>query len=240
MKKLLCNSLGGSHAYGLNTPESDIDYRGVFINTDPAEILGLSRFEVVQKQEEEDIVQFEVRKFFELLKKGNTGALEILFTPREKFIDLAPEFEHVLANRLKFVSTERMFSCLRGYMQGERKLANGERTGKLGGKRKEMIDRYGFSPKNWVQLFRLAHCGITLFQEGHFPVNVMEHNPDLGAQLLDIKVNPSAYNKDQLNSDYEKAEAALVEAYETRKYEFVFDEDRANDSLRRLYLPYLT
>ena len=39
--KMLVKTLGGSTAYGLNTPESDLDYRGVFVNTDPSKILGL-------------------------------------------------------------------------------------------------------------------------------------------------------------------------------------------------------
>jgi predicted nucleotidyltransferase len=43
--KLLCEYLGGSHLYGTNTPDSDIDTRGVFMNTDPSKILGLDRFD---------------------------------------------------------------------------------------------------------------------------------------------------------------------------------------------------
>lgn len=237
--KFLCKTLGGSTAYGLNTPESDVDYRGVFINTDPASILGLSRFDTVQKQETEDEAYFEVRKFFELLKKGNTGALELLFTPKNNFIELDPVFEEVLVNKTRFIDTERMFSCLRGYMQSELRLANGERTGQLGRKRKATLEKYGFSPKNFVQLFRLAHCGITLFQEGNFPVNIMQHCPTLGSQLLELKTNPFLYNKEQLNRDYYVNESALVSAYETRKYTYSFDVEYANDILRRLYLPYL-
>ena len=79
----------------------------------------------------------------------------------------------VFADRQSFIDTDNMFKCLRGYMQSELRLANGERTGQLGGKRKAQLDKYGFSPKNFVQLFRLAHAGVTLFQEGYFPVNVM-------------------------------------------------------------------
>jgi predicted nucleotidyltransferase len=237
--KMLCKTLGGSRAYGLDTPESDTDYRGVFINTVPAVILGLSRYDVLQKQESDDIVYFEVRKFFELLKNGNTGAMEILFNKKEEFLELDPAFEMVYENRFKFVDTDKMFKCLRGYMQGELRLANGERTGQLGGKRKLQLEKYGFSPKNFVQLFRLAYAGVTLFQEGHFPVNVREEAPLFAEELFKLKTQPFNYTKEQLNADYVKAEAGLVEAYETRKHQFKFDEALANDVLRKLYLPYL-
>ena len=48
--------LGGSTAFGLNTPESDVDYRGVFVNTEPSKILGLEKLDHIQKQETDDIV----------------------------------------------------------------------------------------------------------------------------------------------------------------------------------------
>jgi predicted nucleotidyltransferase len=34
--KVICKVTGGSRMYGLQTPESDTDIRGVFLNTDPA------------------------------------------------------------------------------------------------------------------------------------------------------------------------------------------------------------
>jgi hypothetical protein len=236
--KMLVKTLGGSTAYALNTPESDLDYRGVFVNTDPAKILGLEKLEHVQKQETDDIVYYEVRKFFELLRQGNTGALEILFTEGTP-LETTPEFEQLRAHRKSFVDTEKMFKCLLGYMQGERRLANGERTGQLGGKRKAQLDKYGFSPKNFVQLFRLAECGVALFETGEFPVNLEFYNPKFRIELLDIKVHPEKYTKEELNAKVDVAEARLRAAYEVRKVNSVFDHDLANDMLRRIYLPYL-
>lgn len=237
--KMLYKTLGGSRAFGLDTPESDTDYRGVFINTNPADILGLSRFDHVQKQETDDIVYYEVRKFFELLRNGNTGALEILFTESAP-LETSTEFESLIkANRYKFIDTDKMFKCLRGYMQGEHRLANGERTGQLGGKRKAQLEKYGFSPKNWVQLLRLAFCGDVLFQEGHFPVNVKDASQILFDQLFDIKTQPQKYTKEGLSAMYLSAEKKLIESYENRKFRYEFDVDFTNDILRQLYLPYL-
>ena len=234
---MLVKSLGGSTAYGLNTPESDLDYRGVFVNTEPAKILGLSKFDHVQKQETDDIVYYEVRKFFELLRQGNTGALEILYS--SVLIETTEAFTEIQVNKKHFVDTDRMFSCLRGYMQSERRLANGERTGQLGGKRKVALDRFGFSPKNFVQLFRLARCGMSLFSTGIFPVSLTEYDLEFRDELLDIKVHPEKYTKEQLNERTDKADSDLKIAYDNRRVNLAFDESLANETLRKIYLPYL-
>ena len=92
---MLVKSLGGSRAYGLDTPESDIDYRGIFINTEPSKILGLDRMDHVQKQETDDVVYYEFRKFFELLHNGNTGTLELLFTEKACLLETSVEFNEV-------------------------------------------------------------------------------------------------------------------------------------------------
>jgi predicted nucleotidyltransferase len=235
--KMIVKTLGGSRAYGLDTPESDVDYRGVFVNTDVAKILGLEKLDHVQKQEVDDIVYYEVRKFFDLLRQGNTGALEILFS--ENVLETSPVFENVQANRLKFVDTDKMFRCLMGYMQGERKLANGERTGQLGGKRKAQLDKYGFSPKNATQLLRLAFCGDTLFQKGYFPVNVKTENEEMWKRLFSVKTEPEKYTKEQLNEMFDVAEENLKKSYDSRKFSYTFDAGLANEMLRLTYLPYL-
>lgn len=238
--KLLCKSLGGSRAYGLETPTSDVDYRGVFINTDPAEILGLKRFEVIQKQETEDEVYYEVRKFFELLRQGNTGALEILFANDSGFLEMSEDFRYLRLRRSSFVDTDKMFGCLRGYMQSERRLANGDRTGQLGGKRKAQLEKYGFSPKNFVQLFRLAWAGMELFKTGEFPVRVRDFDPVFADWLLDLKTHPEKFTKEQLNELVDAREAEFVVAFENRQVVLKFNEELANDLLKRFYLPYLT
>ena len=235
--KMLVKALGGSTAYGLNTPESDLDYRGVFINTEPSKILGLDRMDHVQKQETDDVVYYELRKFFELLRNGNTGALEILFS--EDFLETSDVFEEIRANKFKFVDTDKMFRCLLGYMQGERRLANGERTGVLGSKRKAHVDKYGFSPKNFTQLFRLANCGMALFEKGYFPVNMKKYDKNVHAFLMRVKTKPESYSKEQLNNAADHYEAQLKLMYDDRKFKYKFDSEYANDVLRRAYLPYL-
>jgi predicted nucleotidyltransferase len=238
--KYLIKTLGGSTAYGLNTPESDLDHRGVFMNTDVDKILGLSRFDCIQKQETEDEVYYEVRKFFELLRDGNTGALEILFSDPINYLMLDASFAAVIDNRHQFVDTEKMFHCLLGYIQSERRLANGERTGQLGGKRKAQLDLYGFSPKNFVQLFRLCWAGTVLFETGEFPVHVASRDAEMHNLLFSIKTQPRNFTKDQLNLMVDEREVAFKQSFENRKVTRTFNLDLANEMLRRLYAPFVT
>lgn len=235
--KMLVKTLGGSTAYGLNTPESDLDYRGVFIHTDPAKILGLERMDHVQKQETDDIVYYEVRKFFGLLRNGNISAIEILFS--DNLLETSDVFEEIQTNKLKFVDTDKMFRCLLGYMQSERGLANGERTGRIGSKRKAQLDKYGFSPKNATQLLRLAWGGSVLFQKGYFPLNIKDADSNLHKKLFSIKTEPEKYSKDQLNTMFDIYEADLKNSYDNKKFTYKFDDKYANDILKRAYLHYL-
>ena len=195
--KILCKSLGGSHAYGLNTPESDIDYRGVFVNTEINKVIGLDRFEHQDiKREEEDSFYFEVRHFLCSLRKTNTMVIELLFT--DNFISTSDEWELIKANRFGLLDSNKFYKSLKGYIFGERRLVNGERSGKLGGKRKAALDEYGYSPKNAVQCLRLAWAGAHFFRECVFPVYIPMFNSDIAEQLKRIKIRPDNIKKKTL------------------------------------------
>lgn len=74
----------GSHLYGLDTESSDYDFRGVFLPNIDDLILGRSKDEVNVKTtfdgKELDIKVFSIQKFFKLCAKGDTNALDLLFS----------------------------------------------------------------------------------------------------------------------------------------------------------------
>lgn len=224
---LICKYLGGSHSYGLNTPESDIDFRGIFLNDKISTIIGLDRHEhQLTQTDSEDSVYMEFRNALKLLRTANTQMLECLYN--DAWLEITNRWVEVQKYKARLVSSEKLFSCLRGYMQGELKLSNGERTGKLGSKRKNQIDTWGFSPKNFVNYFRLSYCGRMYFTNGYFPVNIMRDSEEFGNFLLDIKTNPQKYTKNQLNELAAKDEESLKYSYENRNYNTNFDEELAN------------
>lgn len=240
--KQLCEILGGSHLYGLNTPASDIDRRGVFINDTVSDIVGLTRYECdVKVINGDDRAFYELRHFFNMLRAGNSQMIELLYC--QKFVSLNPMFkEYVLDERTRFMDTEKVFRCLCGYMQSERKLANGERKGKIAGKRYEAVLKHGFSPKNFVQLIRLATCGIRYFLTGEFPTHFADdpQTSMLVPMLLSIKTEPEKHDKKTLNDIVDDLEKQMKFCFDNRTFTHKFDAVYANEVLLRFYFPPLS
>lgn len=237
--KLICEIIAGSRLYGLETPESDNDIRGVFLNTSINLILGLDKIETIIKKESEDILYFELKHFLSRLRKTNTQMIELLFADEENFTIINPEFLKIKENRLKLIDSETLFKSLMGYIESERRLATGERTGELGSKRKKNLDQYGFSPKNFSHLFRLAHCGSKFFETDHYPVNVKKSDPDFRNFIYSIKTEPQKFSKDYLNIMTQKSIDKLKVSFERKKSNFKFDSSFANNLCYEFYMPLL-
>lgn len=76
---LVFEVITGSKAYGLDTEKSDTDLRGIFVL--PKNMYyGLNYTEQVSN-ESNDIVYYELKRFFELLSRNNPNMLEMLNTP---------------------------------------------------------------------------------------------------------------------------------------------------------------
>lgn len=93
----------GSHAYGLATPESDIDLRGVVIP--PKEyFLGFAqRFEQAESTDP-DLLIYDIRKFFRLAAACNPSIVELLWTEAEEHLLVTSLGERLLESRSLFLS----------------------------------------------------------------------------------------------------------------------------------------
>ena len=234
--KILCKYLGGSISYGLDTPLSDRDERYLFLNTELSQIIGLDRHEHQSKQSNiEDTFGWELRHFLNLLKRGNTMCLETIYN--DKWITITKDFEFIQSYRKNLIDSDCLYKCLKGYCHSERRLVLGERTGVLGGKRREHLEKYGYSYKNAVQFLRLCLCGSVFFQEGYFPVNV--NTIDTRGLLFDIKTHPEKYSKDVIISLMSEYEKIIDESYSTIKVKYKYDVDIANYLCYQMYMPIL-
>ncbi len=88
---IVFDCISGSNAYGLATPTSDVDIKGVFILPE-AEYFGLNYIEQVNN-ETNDIVYYELRRFIELLAKSNPNILELLYSPTDSIRSIHLVFE---------------------------------------------------------------------------------------------------------------------------------------------------
>lgn len=105
MKKLL-EVIGGSHAYGTNIEDSDIDYRGIFIPPASA-ILGLNRQDQQQSKDTEANTEstfFSVEKFIRLAANCNPNVIEILFTDPRHVVYCDPTGQQLIDSRDLFLS----------------------------------------------------------------------------------------------------------------------------------------
>jgi predicted nucleotidyltransferase len=90
---IILECISGSKAYGLDTPNSDTDVKGVFI-LPKAAYYGLNYIPQVS-DESNDVVFYELRRFIELLSVNNPNILELLNTPEESII-----YKHPLLNAI--------------------------------------------------------------------------------------------------------------------------------------------
>ena len=115
---LAFESVSGSQLYGTDTPESDLDTRGVFL---PPMEFTLNPFldaDVFDKFEGEDRVLYSMSKFFKLSYENNPNILELLYVPDDKVLFMSDAWELVVENRELFLS-KRVAKKFMGYAFGQ-------------------------------------------------------------------------------------------------------------------------
>lgn len=150
-------SLVGSHAYGLATPESDRDYRGIYL-ADTTALLRLGSPADQLEANEPDICCFEIEKFCRLALAANPNVLEILWAH--------PVIESGVGARLRDVRqsflSQKVRTTYTGYAFSQMKKA--VETGQ-GDRRR---------PKAIRHLFRLYEQGAELLATGELTLRLRD------------------------------------------------------------------
>ena len=122
--RLLYEYIRGSHLYGLNTPDSDVDTSGVFIST-KEQLLGCFGYKPQVSDTRHDTTWFEVGELVRLLLKSNPTVLESLFVPEDKIlVKPSPLLDELFANKNEFI-TKQCFNPFIGYAIDQIKKARG-------------------------------------------------------------------------------------------------------------------
>lgn len=90
---IILECISGSKAYGLDTPTSDTDIKGVFI-LPKEDYYGLDYIPQISNPTN-DIVYYEFGRFMELLCANNPNILELLNTPKESILIKHPIFNEI-------------------------------------------------------------------------------------------------------------------------------------------------
>lgn len=100
--------LGGSHAYGTNTPDSDLDIRGIATNRIENILIGQDFEQIVDVPT--DTVVYSVEKMFKLLTSCNPNTIEILGLKPDHYLYLSDAGKLLLENRKLFLSQIAIYS----------------------------------------------------------------------------------------------------------------------------------
>lgn len=123
-KYILFKSIRGSHLYGLETPESDIDTYSIFCA--PQNWLygtGLDYSSFIGDEKNDNVIS-ELKKYFTELGKSNPDALISLFTPKDKILYMNPILNPIFEIRDSLL-TKECFKSFRGYAKSQINKAKG-------------------------------------------------------------------------------------------------------------------
>lgn len=181
----------GSKAYGLETEESDVDRRGVYLA--PAE-LQWSLFGAPEQFEDNaaQAVYWELQKFLIMALRANPNILECLYSPLvEKTTPLA---EELLSMRERFLS-QMIFQTFNGYALSQFKKIE-----------QDLRNQGEVRWKHAMHLLRLLITGAATLREKRVPVRLESHRD----RLLAIKTGLVPWRevdawRRELHQDFERA-----------------------------------
>jgi predicted nucleotidyltransferase len=232
----------GSMAYGVSTDASDMDVYGFCIPPKEmvfphlaGEIPGfgrqLQRFDVWQqhhvlvtdalggKGRSYDLSIYSMVRYFQLCMENNPNMLDSLFTPDNCVLHMTPVAQMVRENRKLFLH-KGVWHKFKGYAYAQvHKLKNKEPEGK----RKELVDKYGYDVKFAYHVVRLLNEVEQLLTEGDLD---LQRNRE---QLKSIR--RGEWSENDVLDYFTRKEKELESAYTNSKLPHSPDEKRIKQLL---------
>jgi hypothetical protein len=189
---LLLQCISGSKAYGLDTPQSDTDIRGVFALS-KNEFYGLRYTEQVANPSN-DILYYELRRFMELLARNNPNILELLSIPPDKVLYKHPVMEFI---RPEMFLSKLCLQTFAGYAQSQIRKAKGLNKkifNPIDEKRKSILDfcyiieGYAAVPlQTWLteNSYTQTECGLVNIPHSR-DIYAVFHQSQMGERLRGI------------------------------------------------------
>lgn len=150
--KIIVKAVAGSHLFGLNTPTSDKDYKGVYMPDTDDILLGkvkrsintsTNKSSTKNGADDIDMELYSLHKFLKMLQEGQTVAMELLFTPDHLIIEKHPIWDEIVAMRDQLV--HKKVTAFIGYAktQANKYGIKGSRMNSMKGALDLLIDNSG-------------------------------------------------------------------------------------------------
>ena len=179
LPNILLSGIVGSVAYGLSTPDSDVDRLGLFAY--PTEkMLGIQPAKDSIVQVSPDITFHEVRKFLTLALKCNPTITELLWLPDDLYETRTELGDALIGIRTSLLSAPLVRNAYLGYAtQQFRRLENRSEQGD----HSFSADTKKRTAKHARHLLRLLIQGLDLYLDGEFSVRLK--HPEMYHQFGD-------------------------------------------------------
>jgi len=165
---LVFECIYGSHLYGTDHPNSDKDYKGIYIPThedflfktkkELANVIEQAQKSKGQRNTKDDVDR-DIKELWTFLKdcmSGQTYAIEMLFCPEQFQLKTSPEWEYIQENRLSLIT-----SNIKPYTEFAKN--NADRYGLRGEKLKEC--------QEFKAVFDAFYEPLTDQQKGHWKLH---------------------------------------------------------------------
>lgn len=106
LEQTIVKHLSGSQAYGTSTPESDTDYRGIFLANKEFILTPFYKVKEVSDKSEEDTKFYELNQYMSLYTEANPNILESLWVAPEHIVESTEVYDYLRSFNQKLLSTK--------------------------------------------------------------------------------------------------------------------------------------
>lgn len=215
--------LVGSQAYGTATPQSDFDYKSIYISPE-SEVIGILK-EKEAKRYSPDDQSFSLRHFFRLCIKCVPNVMELLFCEEDCVVMATKEGQLLRQERNLFLSKNCVEPYI-GYAQAQiKKSAIVPLNRGLG--RQEIVAEFGYDTKFAMHTIRLLQTAEELLKDG--VLRVKRPNRDF---LLDIRFGRAFKDYE----DFKKYAGSLIDRVRSLESGSILPERPDIESINRLVI----
>lgn len=238
---IIFSGIVGSQAYGIATPTSDVDTKGVFIQ--PLDhILGFGYVDQIS-DEKNDSTYYEIRRFLDLLSTNNPNILELLNLPEDCILHKDPIFDIVLKEKERFV-TKICRNSFGGYAISQIQKARGlnkKISNPMEQERRSLLDfcyvpyRQGSLPvKKWLEENGLMQelCGLVAIDHMRYTYGIYYDFPSHLLMTDDSMMIPSLVMEWKLKSEFANDNLEIFDPVSMNPRNFrgiVTNEETSND-----------